>query len=267
MNKRDRITITLRKDILRQVDDIVDGEKIRNRSHAIETILNDKFGDSFIHTAVILGGGKGVKVVGYKDVTSPLLSLHKNKTLIEWHIKKLKAVGVEEIVLAIGTFGDDVRNFLKDGSEYGIKVIYFERDYGTASSIRQARNLLKDVFIMFNGHIIVEDVDIKEMFITHKNNKTLATIGLTTVANPADYGQVTLKGNVVTNYVEKPKKNKTVSHIINAGIYILDSSVCELVKPDEESLEIDIFPKLVEMKKLKGYMIDAPWRRIKCKKY
>ena len=266
MNKRDRVTITIRKDMLRQVDSLVDGDSIRNRSHAIESILNDKFGDSFVHTAIILGGGQGVKVSGYKDLTSPLLSLYKKKTLIEWHIKKLKDVGVEEIILAVGTFGDDVRNFLGDGSQYGVKVIYFERDYGTASSIRQARNLLKDVFIVFNGHIIVEDVDIKEMFIAHKNNKTLATIGLTTVANPADYGQVTLKGNAITKYVEKPGKNKTVSHIVNAGIYILDSSVCELVKPDEESLEMDVFPKLVESKKLKGYMIDTPWQRIKYKK-
>ncbi len=266
MSKRDRITTTLRKDILRRVDALVDGGKIRNRSHAIESILNDKFGDSLVRTAVILGGGQGVKVLKYNDLTSPLLSLHKNKTLIEWHIRKLKDVGVEEIILAVGSFGDDVRDFLGDGSQFGVKIIYFERDYGTASSVRQARNLLKDVFIMFNGHIIVEDVDIKEMFIAHKNSKALATMGLTTIANPADYGQVTLKGDTITKYVEKPGKNKTVSHIINAGIYILDSSVCELVKPDEESLEIDIFPRLVKEGKLKGYMIDVPWRRIKSKK-
>ncbi len=267
MSKRDRITITLKKDILKQVDSIVDGEKIRNRSHAIESILNEKFGDSFVRTAVILGGGHGVKVSGYVDNTSPLLSLYKNKTLIEWHIEKLKKIGVEDVILAVGTFGDDVRNFIGDGEKYGINVIYFERDYGTASSIRQARNLLKETFVMFNGHIIVEKVDIKEMFITHKNSKALATIGLTTVANPSDYGQITLKGTTITKYVEKPGKNKTVSHIVNAGIYILNSSLCELVKPDEESLEVDIFPKLVKENKLQGYVIDAPWQRVKCKKH
>ncbi len=263
MNKRDRITITIKKDILRQVDALVDGDKIRNRSHAIESILNDKFGDSFVRTAVILGGGSGVKVSGYTELTSPLLSRYKKKTLIEWHIEKLKKIGVEEVILAVGVFGSDVRKFLGDGSVYDIRVLYFERDYGTASSIRQARNLLKDTFIMFNGHIVVEDVDIKEMFLAHKNSKAFVTMGLTTVANPSDYGQVTLKGSNITKYVEKPGKSKTVSYIINAGIYIINSEVCELVKPEEESLEKDIFPKLAKNNKLNGYMIDVPWQRIK----
>lgn len=210
-----------------------------------------------------MGGGSGVKVKGYKELTSPLLSKYKDKALIEWHIEKLKNIGVEEIILAVGVFGDDVRAFLGDGSCYDIRVLYFERDYGTASSIRQARNLLKDTFIMFNGHIIVEDVDIKEMFLAHKNSKALATIGLTTVADPSDYGQITLKGSNITKYIEKPGKNKTVSHIINAGIYILNSEACNFVKPEEESLEKDIFPKLASSGELNGYMIDVPWQRIK----
>lgn len=265
MAKRERLTITLRRDLLKQVDNMIDGKGARNRSHAIERILVEKFGDALVRRAVILGGGKGVSVEGYDHPTSPLLVEHEGKKLIEWHIDKLKSIGIEEVILAVGTFGDDVRAFVDDGARYDIKVIYFERDYGTASALRQAQSILKDTFIMFNGHTIVEEIDIEDMLVAHKNTKSLATIGLTTVPNPADYGQIILRGTKVVGYAEKPGPEGTVSYIVNAGIYIMEPGVCELVRPDAESLEHDIFPQLLAKESLRGYLIDVPWRCVKGK--
>ena len=263
MVNRERITITLRNDILRQVDSMIDGRDIRNRSHSIETILDEKFGDLSIRKAIILGGGRGVEIDGYSDRTSPLLLKYKGKRLVEYHIEKLKEIGVSEIIFAIGMFGEDVRDIVGNGDKYGLKVMYFERDYGTASVLRQARSLLKDTFLMINGHVITTDIDINDMFIMHKNNKCLITIALTTVSKPGGFGQVVLKGNRVIDYIEKPEQNKTISHIINAGVYIIDPEVCDMVKIGEESLEKNIFPRLARDGKLSGYLIDTKWKCIK----
>ena len=261
MHKRERLTITLRKDLLQQIDHMVHDDIARNRSNAIEQVLADKFGHTLARRALILGGGAGVNDGG--EVISPLLVRVDGKLLIERHIARLKSVGIEEVILSVGQFGDTVRDAVGDGSAYDIKIVYFERDHGTASVLRQARSILKETFIMLNGHIIVDDVDFEDMIITHKKTNAMCTIGLTTVDNPGSYGQVKMRGSRVVQYVEKPGKEGSVSHVINAGIYIIEPAVCALVKPEEESVEKNIFPLLSEKGMLNGYMLDTQWKRLK----
>ncbi len=258
MIKRERLTITLRRDLLRQIDEIIDGKNVRNRSHAIEKILIEKFGDTFLRTAVILGGGAGITIDGVK--TSPLVAIVDGVPLVERHIALLKDAGVTEVILAVGAFGDAVRAIVGDGSRYDIKVVYIENDHGTASVLRQARSILTEPFVMFNGHIIVDHVDLTDMFVFHKNAKARITIAVTTVPDPDNYGSLRMRGNKVVSFVEKQSAN--TAHLINAGMYIIDPSVCALVRPDEESLEHNIFPHIIQQGGMYGYMLDVPWQRV-----
>ena len=261
MPLRNRISITLRKDLLQQIDYAIQQGDAQNRSNAIEQVLMEKFGNAHARRAVILGGGSGVDVDGVR--TSVLLATVDGKVLIDRHIERLKAVGVEEIILSVGAFGDAVRSVVGDGSRYDISIVYFERDHGTASVLRKARSLLKETFIMLNGHIIIDDVDFEDMILAHKNMRALCTIGLTTIAQPGNYGQVKMRGSHVVQYVEKPGDKESISHIINAGIYIIEPAVCALVRPDEASIEQNIFPLLTRKGMLQGYLLDTPWQRYK----
>ncbi len=56
--KRVRITISISQDVAKEVDNRIDGTHIRNRSHAIESLLSESLQLSSIKTAVILAGGK-----------------------------------------------------------------------------------------------------------------------------------------------------------------------------------------------------------------
>lgn len=261
MKNRDRLTITLRHDLLKQLDDYISRGKARNRSHGIEKILTKRFGENVIRRAVILGGGVGMQVKGYDHLTSPLLVMHRGRFLFEHHIKKLRGIGVEEVILAVGDFGEDVRNALGDGSAYGVKLIYFTDRFGTASTLRQAQSMLSETFVMFNGHIIVEEIDFVDILLSHRNHGAQATLCLTTIADPTGYGQIVMRGNNIVNYIEKP--DRVVSHMINAGIYIVEPGVCDLVASEEKSLEHDIFPSLATDGQLAGYMMDVSWQRIK----
>jgi NDP-sugar pyrophosphorylase family protein len=257
---RERITVTIRGSLLKQVDNYIDGKTVRNRSHAVEQILVEKFGDTLIRQAVILGGGKGVIADEGTVLTSPLLVAINGKMVIERHIQQLKEAGVEEIFLAVGLFGDAVREVVGDGSKYDIKVLYFERDHGTASILRQAKSLLKETFLVLNGHILFKSTDIEDMIVFHKNNRTLGTISLVAIENPSGYGQVLLRGSYVVSFTEKPEQN--LSHLVNAGIYVFESAVCDLVMPETISLEKEIFPELSRNKQLSGYVLDIAWKRI-----
>lgn len=256
---RERITVTIRGSLLRQVDNLVDGKTSRNRSNAIENILVEKFGDTSVRQAIILGGGKGV-AGDNGAMISPLLVDVNGKLVIERHIGQLKEAGVEEILLAVGQFGDDVRAVVGDGSKYDVKVSYFERDHGTASILRQAKSLLDESFLVLNGHILFKSVDIEDMIVFHKNSKSSCTMSLAAVESPSGYGQALLRGSRIVEFLEKPKK--TLSCLVNAGIYVMDPLVCDMVTPETMSLENEVFPVLAQNGKMSGYVLDVAWRRI-----
>ena len=60
--QRDRLTITLRNDLLAELDAQVDGINIRNRSHAIEIMLSKVLATRREKKALILAGGKGTRI-------------------------------------------------------------------------------------------------------------------------------------------------------------------------------------------------------------
>ncbi len=259
MITRERLTITLRRDLLKHLDATIDGKTVRNRSHAIERVLAEKFGDTFARTAVILGGGEGVRGDDGTRV-SPLTVSVDGVPLVERHIAMLKDAGVTTVILAVGRFGDAVRAIVGDGARFDIKVMYMENDHGTAGVLRQARSILRETFVMFNGHIIVEDVDLVDMFVFHKHARAQLTMAVTPVADPHAYGMVRMRGNRITAFVEKG--DAAISHLINAGMYIVEPEVCDLVRPEEESLERDIFPHIVAQQKMFGYLLDRQWDHV-----
>lgn len=254
---RKRISITLDDRILKKIDALIDGKNIRNRSHAIEVVLGKNFPSDFLTKAVILGGGQKLDVGGQK--LPKLLLPVEGKTLIEHNIEVLKACGVDTIILSLGDVADDIRNKLEDGSKYGVKIIYFERDFGNASVLRQAKSLLDDTFLMMNGDVLIENVDFGDIYNFHKKNNGLATVFITTFRDSSLFGSIRMKGNRIVRFTEKPSQNDDENYLINAGIYLMEPEVCEIVGPEFSSLEKDIFPKLAQENKLFGYNLEGKW--------
>lgn len=122
--------------------------------------------------------------------------------------------------------------------------------------------------IVFNGDVLT-DLDIGHTVEFHEQKKADATIVLAPVDNPSAYGlvQTDADGRVVC-FLEKPDAagcEKLGVNTINAGIYILEPSILELIpKGENRSFEYDVFPQILE-KKLNffAYVIDGDyWRDI-----
>ena len=79
--RRLRITITLQQKTIDEIDRLIDGEHIRNRSHAIEFTLN-KYLHSNVKKAVILAGGQGTKLRPYTYEVPKVLLPIKGKPLL-----------------------------------------------------------------------------------------------------------------------------------------------------------------------------------------
>lgn len=252
--KRQRITITLRQDLFQKVDALAGG-KFQNRSKVIETILDERFQGDKVKKAVILGGRKEATLKG-KPISKLLFPL-SGGTLLDKNIEVLKSFGVTDFMFSIKEQAESVRNFLRDGAKHGIKVQFFERDRGTAGVLRQTRSLMGGTFLMMNGDILLDGIDLHDMFEFHRKNNGLATILVANAGDPSKFGSLVMKGSKIVSFEEKTEEAR--SFLINGGVYLLEPEVCEMVSPGFESLENDIFPQLAKEGKFCGYHLSSPW--------
>ncbi len=161
--ERERITISIKNEILRKVDQKIDGVKMRNRSHAIELLISDSLGLSQLNFAVIVAGGKGaIRLV----------------PVIEQAIENLKKFGFSEIYLAVGFLGDKMKQSIGDGKKYGVNINYIEGGEGTAGALLPLKNRIKKSFVVIN----LEDnlpVNLKNLSDFHRDHLAVATIATT----------------------------------------------------------------------------------------
>ena len=256
---RDRLTITLRQDLLHQLDDIIDGVKIRNRSHAIEYLLSQSLQPK-ITQAVILAGGQGVKMrpLTY-EVPKPLIPVG-GKPVLEYTLELLSDAGIREVILATGHLGDKIKQEIGNGRKYGMKVTYSEEPValGSAGAIRYARHLIKSQpFLVINADILTK-INLKEVIEFHQEEKFICTMALSAKAKTQGFGTVLLRGEKVVQFIKK--SDKKTSQLINAGIYIFNPEIFDYIPVNDKSdLDEDVFPKLAEEGKLSGYTFEADW--------
>ncbi|MBD3312060.1 NTP transferase domain-containing protein [archaeon] len=255
---KERITITLENSLINDIDERVDNVRIRNRSHAIELLLRKSLGLKSPKKALILAGGKGTRLrpITY-EIPKPMVPV-QGRPLIEHTISLLRKYDIRDIIVSVGYLGEKVKDYFGDGSKFGVNLEYVFEDepLGTAGCLRLARDLLDESFIMFNGDNLV-NIDLQSLFNAHLKSKALSTIALTTVDDPSSFGVAILKGNKITRFIEKPEE--PISRLINAGVYVLEPEVIDLVPEGPASMEYDVFPQVLDKSKLYGYPFEGQW--------
>lgn len=260
--ERQKLTVTIKKKLFPKIDAIVDGRKIRNRSHATEYLIEQGLGINKVKKAIVYAGGEGTRLRPYTlEMTKVMLPI-KGKPMIMHAIDLLKSHGVTDIILSIGYKGEQLREFFGDGSKLGLKISYIDEKtpLGTAGPLRKGRKLLDETFFIIWGDILSK-IDLSDFMYFHKNNEGLATVALTTVDDPSRYGVAELKGNKIQRFVEKPKKGEAPSNLINSGIAILEPEVIDkyIPKRGKSMIEVDVYPKLAKNGELYGYPFTGQW--------
>lgn len=112
------------------------------------------------HTAMILAAGRGERMRPLTDVLpKPLLRI-RGTPLIERHVQALAAAGMQRIVVNLAWLGHLIREYLGDGSRYGVAILYSEEAphaLETAGGIFRALPLLgSDPFLVVNGDVFTD---------------------------------------------------------------------------------------------------------------
>jgi MurNAc alpha-1-phosphate uridylyltransferase len=119
--------------------------------------------------AMILAAGRGQRMMPLTQaMPKPMLKV-QNKPLIEHHVNNLKAAGITDIVINLAWQGDKIKAYFKDGSEFGVNIVYSQEVEGgleTAGGIIQALPLLGESFIVINGDVFT-DYDVSSLMQLH----------------------------------------------------------------------------------------------------
>ncbi len=213
-----------------------------------------------LNKAYIVAGGFGTRMKEFtRSTPKPMLPL-QGKPILEYSIDLCKMHGINDIAISVLYLGDMIRNYFRNGAEFGVRIQYIaeHKPLGTAGGLRLASDFLDETFVMCNADEL-KDIDLHEMYRQHKNSGALATIALTEVSNPSNYGVAELHDNKITRFVEKPTLSEAPSNFINSGLYILEPEVIDYVGKGHSMIEKDVFPKLAAQGMLHGFKFDGQW--------
>lgn len=255
---KERVTLTLDAELLKNIDEMVDSTHVKNRSHAVELLLLKGMGTRKPRKAVILAGGKAIKQKN-ESIPRPMLNV-RQKPLLEYNIELLKKYDIKEIFIIVGEGGEHIKQYFGSGLPFGVKITYLDepRALGTAGCLALAKPYLTETFIVCNGDEL-KNINLDELYNFHNTTGGLATISLTTLEDPSNYGVALLNGNKIMTFMEKPSKNNPISNLINAGLYIFDPAVLDVIPDGFAMLEQDVFPKLAGEEKLMGFVFSGQW--------
>lgn len=244
---KQRVSLTIEEALVERVDGEAERKDV-NRSQMVEEILDSYFKRKGVDTAVVFCGDEDAKT----------LELHNGKPVLSHVLDHLSEEGISRAMLLIGQNDEIEENF---GSEYNglaLEYVYEEDPRGTAAALSEVEEKIGETFVAVNGHVIA-DVDIQDMLSVHEEEGNIATMALTAVEDPSEYGVARLKGRRVLGFEDRPEPGEEPSRLINAGTYILKPEVFSRLKADSMG---EVFKQLASDSELSGYIYGGDWKEI-----
>jgi NDP-sugar pyrophosphorylase family protein len=199
--------------------------------------------------AVILAGGLGTRLRPLTlDRPKPVVPL-LNVPFLSYQLGLLRAHGVRDVILSVSHRPEVIRATMgrEPLGELQLRDVVEQDPLGTAGGVRNAADLVEGRVVVLNGDILT-DLDLSAMLAAHEARGASASIYLTPVENPTAYGLVELaKDGRVRRFLEKPTWDEVTTNTVNAGVYVLERELLELIpKGEPHSIEREFFPMLLE---------------------
>jgi mannose-1-phosphate guanylyltransferase / phosphomannomutase len=214
--------------------------------------------------AVLMAGGSGTRLRPLTcDLPKPMVPV-LNKPIAEHIMNLLRQHQIREVVATLHYLPDAMRDYFQDGNDFGIEITYAveeDQPLGTAGCVKNISELLDDTFLVISGDSIT-DFDLQAAIAFHRKKKAKATIILTRVPNPVEFGVViTDSEDRIRRFLEKPSTSEIFSDTVNTGTYILEPEVLNYLPPDREcDFSKDLFPLLLEKgEAIYGYIAEGYW--------
>jgi len=216
--------------------------------------------------AVVMAGGFGTRLRPLTEKLPKPMAYVANRPMMEHVVRLLAREGITELEVLLYFYPDKITSYFGDGSRWGTSIHYIgaEADYGTAGAVKNAEHRIDGTFLVISADIIT-DFDLSRAIEFHRERQAAATIVLTRVPNPLQYGIViTGEDGRIDRFLEKPTWGEVFSDTINTGIYILEPEVLSRI-PAGKSFDFskNLFPAMLAGgDRLLGYVAEGYWKDV-----
>ncbi|MEM8544433.1 MAG: mannose-1-phosphate guanyltransferase, partial [Cyanobacteria bacterium P01_H01_bin.119] len=214
--------------------------------------------------AVLMAGGSGTRLRPLTcDLPKPMVPI-LNRPIAEHIVNLLRRHGITEVIATLHYLPDVMRDYFQDGKDFGVQMTYAveeDQPLGTAGCVKNIAELLDETFIVISGDSVA-DFDLQAAIDFHKAKGSRATLVLTRVPNPIEFGVViTDENNRIKRFLEKPSTSEIFSDTVNTGTYILEPEVLDYLPENQESdFSKNLFPLLLDKgEPIFGYVSDSYW--------
>lgn len=190
--------------------------------------------------AVVLAAGLGTRMRPLTFTKPKFLLPVAGRPALDHTFTLLKNAGIEQVAIVVGFGREQIMDRYGDGSKLGLKLEYLHQKelLGTANAVSVAEDFVGgDHFLVMNGDTLVDQESLNALLKRHRefgSNKGFGGVMATIeVDEPEQFGIVFLKGEKVSEVVEKPKRVK--SRLANAGVYIFDPVIFDAIKRTKPS--------------------------------
>ena len=212
-------------------------------------------------TALVLAGGLGTRLRSVLADRPKSLAPAAGKPFLHYVLDYLRQQGLRRAVLCVGYLAEQVKDFARDGQDWGLEVCYSPEQHalGTGGALRQASAGLGGPFFALNGDTLFR-VDLPALWEQHVRVGGLATVALLRLADGSARGCVRLAqdGHILA-FDEKPERVETQDFaslqpaLVNGGVYVIEPAALAEIRPGQAaSIERDVFPRLASRRQLAG---------------
>jgi NDP-sugar pyrophosphorylase family protein len=216
--------------------------------------------------AMILAAGVGSRLDPLtRNLPKPMVPI-ANKPVMEHIITNLVRHGFDRIMVNLHHMPELIEGYFGDGGRWGAKITYSRETtlLGTAGSVKHVAGFYDEGTFVVIGGDDLSDFDLTKGLGFHREKGALATIGLSLVDDPSEYGIAIMNDDGrITGFVEKPKGGAIFSNAANTGIYFFEPEILDLIpRGTFYDFGSQLFPLLVNLKPFYGYLTASYWRDI-----
>ena len=221
-------------------------------------ILNFRHLHSYLPIdAVIMAGGRGIRLSPLTDSVPKPLLLVGEKTIIEHNLDRLSFFGVSDFWITINYLGNQISDKLGNGENRNITINYINENspLGTIGSVSKIKNFKHEYVLVTNSDILT-NLNYEDFFIQFLKND--ADMGVVNIQYQVKipYAVVENNNNFVVNFKEKP----TYTYYSNGGIYLFKKKILELIPDNVFYNATDLMEVLIsKTKKVFSYPLLGYW--------
>jgi len=242
---RDEILTVMGRHSIRQIPLVDDKGRVKQIAWITDLIRTDLRPNH----AIIMAGGKGKRLYPLtRDIPKPMLEVG-GRPILEHIIDQLRQYGIFRITLAVNYLRDVIKDHFGTGDRFGVQIDYLEEDQplGTAGALSLLPDKPSHPFLLLNGDLM-QQVNFASLLSFHVRNDFQATMCSVRYSMELPFGLIEVDGSQLTRLVEKPVHTMNA----NAGIYVMNPGVLDLLRRNEPCNATDLLQRLLEAGKRVG---------------